>query len=188
MKKTYWLFLIICVTSFAQETTLDRKKNEFRVDFLNLLIAKKYSFSYEYFLKNDFSVGLSTVLSANSHLKEDFESGYRNNLTKLEINPYFRYALSKSKTRYYFVETFVSYNKGDFKEVVLQPETNGTSFYDFKITSYSDVAIGAGVGFKQYIKESFAIEVLISGGRNLIDTKKSQDYISRVGINLGYRF
>jgi hypothetical protein len=188
MKKIYWLILIVCTTSFAQETSLEQKKSEVRVDFLNLLIAKKYSFSYEHFLKNDISVGLSTVLSDNSHFKENFESGYRNNLTKLEINPYVRYALSKIKTRYYFVEAFVSYNKGDFKEVVLHSDTNTTSYYDFKITSYSDVAVGAGLGFKQYIKESFAIEVLISGGRNLIDTKKSQDYISRVGINLGYRF
>lgn len=56
------------------------------------------------------------------------------------------------------------------------------------MSKYTDVALGGSVGYKMYFNESIAMEVLVGYGYNLTNTEKSPDKISRVGINIGYRF
>ena len=98
-----------------------------------------------------------------------------------------RYALSKSKSRYYFAEIFGSYNGGDFKEIVRLTD-NDIDYYTIKKSKYTDIGLGGSLGYKMYFKDSIALEFIVGFGSNLTNRDKSPDVISRVGLNLGYRF
>ena len=192
MKKIICLFLLISLASQAQQSNavsaLDSKKNEFRVDVLSVLVYTKASLSYERFFGDDWSTGFNVNFSNSQKLNDDFDNGYRNNVPKYEFNPYLRYALSKSKARYYFAEFFGSYNGGDYKEIIRLTDGNGNDYYTTKKSKYTDFGLGGSLGYKMYFKESFALEFIVGFGSNLTNREKSPDVISRVGLNLGYRF
>jgi len=190
MKKIIFLLLFSPMVILAQESqsNLDAKKNEVRLDVLSVITSGKFGLSYERFLGKDFSVGVNANFSNSSKTKSDFNESSRNNLPKYEINPYVRYALSKSKTRYYFAEVFASSNGGDYKEIVRLTDGAGNDYYTTQVTKYTDFGLGGGLGYKMYIKEAWVIEFLAGFGSNLSNREKSPDVISRVGLNLGYRF
>jgi hypothetical protein len=189
MKKLLCFLFFFSLFSQAQEnTSITQKKNEFRVDALAIILSNKASISYEYFFEGYLSTGINVNFSNSSKLTHDFENGYRNNLPKIELNPYIRYALSRSRTSYYFAEAFGSYNSGDYKEIIRLVGTDGNAYYTTQKSKYSDIALGGGLGYKMYFKNSIALELLVGFGSNLTNKAKSPDVISRVGINLGYRF
>ncbi len=189
MKKLFSLLLLFSLASQAQENSvIANKKNEFRVDVLSAIVSTKASLSYERFFSKDFSTGFNVNFSNSNKLNDDFDNGYRNNVPKFEFNPYLRYALSKSKARYYFAEVFGSYNGGDYKEIIRLQDQNGIGYYATQKSKYTDFALGGGLGYKMYFKDCIAFEVLVGFGSNLTNKAKSPDVISRVGISLGYRF
>ena len=188
MKKIILLFLLSCFSIKAQESKPVEKKNEFRVDVLSAITYGKLGLSYERFLAHDFSVGVNANFSNSSKIQDEFNDGFRNNLPKYEINPYLRYALSKSKSRYYFAEIFASANGGDFKEIIRTNDVNGNGYYTVEKSKYNDIGLGGSLGYKMYFKKSFALEFLVGFGSNLTNRTKSPDVITRVGVNLGYRF
>ena len=189
MKKLFCLFLLITLASQAQESTLlASKKNELRVDVLSAIVYTKASFSYERFFGKDFSTGFNVNFSNSNKLNDDFDNGYRNNVPKFEFNPYLRYALSKSKSRYYFAEVFGSYNGGDFKEIIRLVDENNNGYYATQKSKYTDFGLGGSLGYKMYFHDSIALEFIVGFGSNLTNREKSPDVISRVGLNLGYRF
>lgn len=188
MKKLILILLLFTSLANAQENTPNPKKNEIRIDVLQAILSSKASVSYERFLNNDFSVGININFTSSSKVKEDFDKGYQNNMPKYEFNPYIRYALSKGKKSYYFAEIFGSYNGGEFKEILYKVDENLNGYYETKKSNYTDFGAGACLGYKMYFSDSFGMELLVGFGYNLINTDKSPDKISRVGINLGYRF
>jgi hypothetical protein len=188
MKKTILLLLFVSNFATAQESTPNPRKNEFRVDVLQAILSSKASISYERFLDNDFSYGINVNFTNSSKVATDFEEGNTNNLPKYELNPYVRYALSKGKKNYYFAEVFGSYNGGEFKEIVYKIDQDLNGFYTTEKSNYSDVALGGSIGFKSYFTNSLGMEVLVGFGYNLLNPDKSPDKITRVGINLAYRF
>lgn len=188
MKKIIFLLCLVPVFVTAQENKLESKKNEVRFDVLSVITSGKFGLSYERFLGKDFSVGLTANFLNSTNTKDDFNESSRNNLPKYEFNPYVRYALSKSKKRYYFAEIFASSNGGDYKEIAKLTDTNGNDYYLTQVSKYSDFGLGGGLGYKMYIKEAWVIEFLVGFGSNLSNRDKSPDVISRVGLNLGYRF
>ena len=92
--------------------------------------------------------------SNSSKLNDDFDNGYRNNLPKFEFNPYLRYALSKSKSRYYFAEVFGSYNGGDFKEIIRLVDEDNNGYYTTQKSNYTDFGLGGSLGYKMYFHDS----------------------------------
>lgn len=188
MKKIVFFLLFTTCFSQAQTSILADKKNEIRLDVLSVITSGKFGISYERFLEKDFSVGFNANFSNSKKTKDDYDSGYRNNLPEYEINPYVRYALSKGKTRFYFAEVFASANSGDFKEVVRILDSNNNAFYTTQKSNYTDLALGGSLGYKMYFKDAFALEFLVGFGKNLLNDDKSPDYVSRVGLNFGYRF
>ncbi len=191
MKKLFCLLLLLSWASQAQEgenTVLANKKNELRVDVLSAIVYTKASLSYERFFGGDWSTGFNVNFSNSDKLNEDFDNGYRNNVPKFEFNPYIRYALSKSKSRYYFAEVFGSYNGGDYKEIIRLTNESGIDYYTTEKSKYTDIGLGGSLGYKMYFSNSIALEFIVGFGSNLTNKKKSPDVISRVGLNLGYRF
>lgn len=188
MKKIIFLLLLSPLLVLGQESKLEAKKNEVRFDVLSVITSGKFGLSYERFIGKDFSVGLNANFSNSNKTKSDFNDSSRNNLPKYEINPYVRYALSKSKTRYYFAEVFASANGGDFKEIVKLTDSNNNDYYTIDVSKYTDFGLGGGLGYKMYIKEAWVIEFMAGFGSNLSNRDKSPDVISRVGLSFGYRF
>ncbi len=188
MKKIIILFLFTTLYVNAQESSISAKKNEFRVDVFSAIAFGRISVSYERFIGKNFSVNLNTNFSNSNKIQNEFDGGSRNNLSKYEFNPSIRYALSKGKSSYYFAEIFASANGGDYKEIIRAIDENGNGYYTTQVSKYTDFALGGGLGYKMYFKRAYAVELLVGFGKNLTNTIKSPDIISRVGINLGYRF
>lgn len=188
--KKFLLIILFCgpfMTAQEAASNLASKKNEVRVDLLSLVALSKYNLSYERYTGEKFSMGLSLNYSNSDKVNDDFDEGNRNTRPKYEITPFVRYRLSEGLSRFYFAEVFVSANGGDFREIVRNVES-GVGHYEIEKSEYFDVAVGAGAGYKMYIKEQFAIELMVGFGLNTIDTQKSPDVFSRVGLSFGYRF
>lgn len=189
MKKLLLLALFSVGIAHAQEEEkmLDGR-HEVRVDLLSLALKSEVNLTYEHFLNADWSVGVYGGFASGDHLEDDFDSGNRNNLPKYQVNPFVRYNLSKGQKSFYFAEVFLSANGGDFKETVRKIDGNGNGYYVNEKSTYSDFGAGAGLGYKLYIKEKFAVELNVGFGANLFNTDKSPDVLSRVGLSFGYRF
>lgn len=193
MKKISLLFcFFLALGSYAQTNSdslvspIVAKKNEVKIDGLNLISNGRLGISYERFLNSNFSVGITGMFLNKSSKEDKFATDDTRTLIDYQVIPYVRYALSKSAVNLYYVEAFTSINGGQFKELVKL--NNGAA--DYVVTSvkdYNDVAIGASVGYKFYIKESFVVDVTIGMGKNLLHADSPKN-ISRLGINLGYRF
>ncbi len=194
MKKLLFIALLCTQLTHAQEvrdslrTEILNRKNELRVDVLSLILSSKINLSYERFLDKDFSVGVAFGYIRHDEANDDFDRGYRNYLPVYEINPYVRYNLSKSLIHFYFAEVFLSANGGDFKEIVRLNDEAGNAYYTTEKSTYTDFGIGAGVGYKIYIKEKVPLEIMVGFGTNLFNKEKSPDVLNRVGISVGYRF
>lgn len=192
MKKLLLLLLLASQWMIAQDTipksALLNKKNEVRVDVLSLVAFSKINLTYERFLNSGFSVGISASSSNSKKVNDDFDEGNRNTFPKYEITPFVRYNLSQGVRSFYFAEIFASANSGDFRETVLLTDASNNDYYVIRKSSYSDVALGAGVGYKYYIKDAFGIEFLVGFGANLFNKDKSPDILSRAGLGVSYRF
>lgn len=189
MKKITVLFLFSIFLASAQDNqSFDLGKNEVKFDVFSLVAFGKVHVSYERFLSDDFSVGVSGNFNQSTSREEDFELGKNRTLEDYQIIPFVRYSLSKSQIRYYFVEVFVSANQGKYRELERLVDENNNGYYEAIQKDYSDFAIGGAIGHKFYIKEKLGIDIFVGMGKNLFSSGESPDYISRVGINVGYRF
>jgi len=190
MKKWMFMALVAFQFSHAQESSsvLDSKKNEVKFDVLSAIAFSKFHISYERFLNKDWSVGISGGIQESNKNKEDFQNGYDRSLPEYEVSPFVRYALSKSVKNFYFAEVFVSANGGKYREIKRFDDGFGNGYYDSQEDNYSDLAIGAALGYKLYLKEKFGLELVIGMGKNLFNTDKSPEVIPHVGLNFGYRF
>ncbi|RZJ72782.1 hypothetical protein [Flavobacterium sp.] len=193
MKKLLIACLLVSGMAFAQEAENENKapvaskKNEFRVDVLSLIAYGKANISYERFGQGKWSYGLTGSFTVGDKFEKDFDEGFRSTLPKYEVIPYIRYKMSNSDAHYYFIEGFISANGGDFREI--ERVVDGTNAY-YKISKegYFSVAPGASIGYKVYFADRVALEFLVGAGFNILDSDKSPDVISRIGLNLGYRF
>lgn len=191
MKKLLLLFLLCFQFIQAQDSIpkspLYNKKNEIRIDVLATALTR-LNLTYERFLDKKYSIGISCVYSNNKKLRDDFEAGNINNFTKYEVIPFVRYNFSQGRRNFYFAEIFANVNGGDYREIVLLTDADNYNYYTVVESNFIDLAMGAAVGYKYYIKDQFGIEFLVGFGSNLFNKTKSLDIVSRVGLGASYRF
>lgn len=191
MKKLLFLFLISFQLIQAQDTIpnslLFQKKNELRVDILAVAFSR-LNVTYERFLNRKISIGITGIFSNSKKAKDDFDEGNINSFTKYELIPFARYNLSQGQRSFYFAEVFANVNGGDFREIALLTDAANNNYYAVSKSNYSDLGMGAAVGYKYYIKDQFGIELLVGFGSNLFNKDKSPDILSRVGFSTSYRF
>jgi len=197
MKKISLIFLVfISLSTYAQSTEntstdtivspILAKKNELKLDVLNLTAFGKLGISYERFLNQDFSIGITGMVFNKKSKNDDFLTDDTRTKIDYQVIPYVRYALSKSATNLYYLEGFINVNGGEYKE--LKTFNNGTADYVLITRNdYNDVALGGAVGYKLYFKESFVLDLTVGLGKNLFQ-ENSPSTVARLGINLGYRF
>lgn len=76
------------------------KKNEIKINLINLIDSKFIDISYEYLINEKSSIGIETLFNFNSRNKDISKL---NNLTKFSLTPYYRRYFSKK-----YAEVFLS--------------------------------------------------------------------------------
>ncbi len=167
MKKT-----VAIIVMFVASLTYGQK--EVTLDLGNALVMKTLQVSYEHYLTDQSSVGLSALFNF-----EERTSDLRYNEDTM-ITPFFRHYFTANRNWNYFGEIFLGINSG---EDVVDDSEGSPSF----IQKYTDGALGVSVGTK-YISNGGLVVSLLGGlGRNMF-TDKSPTVVPRFGVNVGYRF
>ncbi|TYP99959.1 uncharacterized protein DUF3575 [Tenacibaculum adriaticum] len=166
MKKNLIIFAVF-LSSFVQA------QQEVSVDLGDALVMKTLEVSYEYYLSDQSSVGLSGLFNFNGR-NSDFRYKEENMVT-----PYFRHYFTTNSTWNYFGEIFMGINSGE-EEIKMLGSPN-------QYEQYTDGALGVSIGSKYISNGGFVVSVLGGIGRNLF-TDKSPAVVPRVGLNVGYRF
>lgn len=191
MKKKLLLLLLLPVYliqaqnhSVKKDTLILRNKNEIRLDIGKLLFSSRLKVSYERFLNKDFSYGISGMYFRENYSDNIF---YNSNFKKkFEIEPFVRYSISKNIQRFFYVESFSSISNGNYKEIKRLSDGE-YAFYDRTESNFTNVAVGAAIGYKFYVKEHFCMDFNF-GLSTFVYNKKETESLPKFGINLGYRF
>lgn len=180
------LFLMCSIVSFAQEAEKkypqdQEKKYELKLNTFNLIAFASLDVSYEKLINENSSLGVALFYNFSDQESDIvFER-------KFSLTPYYRWFFSETRlARGFFVEGFGMLNTYDDEYYV----------YDYSVENQSQTAfaLGVSVGGKFVTKSGFTTEVYLGIGRNLIKSKKDDDYyfnndiVGRFGISIGYRF
>lgn len=165
MKKLVLLItLFIGSFGFAQQ--------ELKLDVANALIIKSLSFSYEKYLSDESSFGVSALFNL---AKQSADFRYNENTM---ITPYYRHYFTTNAQWNFFGEGFLGINSGKKESI------KDSDIYDVK---YTDGALGVAVGTKYIATGGLTIDVYGGLGRNLFSSD-SPAIVPRVGLNVGWRF
>ena len=165
MKKILIAFtLLISSLSYSQQ--------EIKLDIADALIIRSLEFSYENYISDNSSFGLSALFNL---AKQDVSFRYNENLM---ITPYYRHYFTTNEQWNFFGEGFVGINSGKKESV------DDSGLYDLK---YTDGALGIAVGTKYIAEGGLIIDAYAGVGRNLFGTD-SPVIVPRIGLNIGWRF
>jgi len=165
MKKIILAFtLLISALGYSQQ--------EIKVDVANPLIIKSLGFSYESYLTEDSSFGVSLLINLAD---QDVSFRYNENLM---IAPYYRHYFTTNEQWNFFGEGFLGINSGKKESI------EDSNVFDVK---YTDGALGVAVGTKYVSSGGFIIDLYGGLGRNLFGSD-SPTLVPRVGLNIGWRF
>lgn len=165
MKKVILAFtLFVSSFGFSQQ--------EIKLDIADALIIRSLEFSYENYLNETSSFGVSALFNL---AKQEVNFRYNENMM---ITPYYRHYFSTNEQWNFFGEGFLGINSGKKESV----EDSGN--YDVK---YTDGALGIAVGTKYIAQGGLVIDAYVGAGRNLFGTE-SPVIVPRIGVNVGWRF
>ena len=197
MKNLITLFFIITLTSYSQDkiqqveviktdTQIEEFSKqigteEFKLDFLDLLVFPALSVGYEKI--NDSSTAFGTTLFINLGGED---SDWNDNLA---ITPYYRFYFLQSEDYGgygVFAEVFTKFAFGDAEVYNLTSST-------YNEENYFDMALGLAVGRKWINRKGFTLETLFGVGRNLFFDEESDSgdrsaASARLNISIGKRF
>lgn len=165
MKKILVAFAIL-ISSFANA------QDEIKLDIFDALVLKTVEVSYEHYLSDQSSVGVSALFNFEKRTAD-----FRYN-EKRSVTPFFRHYFTTEYNWNFFGEAFLSVNYGEKKIT----NAGVTTFDD-----YTDGALGVAVGLKYATASGFTVDVYGGAGRNLF-TSNSPIIVPRTGVNLGWRF
>lgn len=162
--KKILLVLALFISSFSYS------QQEVKLNIANALVIKTLEISYEYYLNEQSSVGVSGLISF-----EKKTSDFRYNEDKM-LTPYFRHYFSTDRMWNLFGEAFFGINSG-------QKEIEDTGVFE----KFSDGALGIAIGTKYTSNGGLVIDVYGGLGRNLFSSN-SPIIVPRLGVNVGWRF
>ena len=161
-------FILLC-TLFVSIFTFSQK--EIKLDIADALVIRSLEFSYEHYLTENSSVGVSALFNLT---KQDENFRYNENMM---ITPYYRHYFTTNKQWNFFGEGFLGVNSGK-KETL-----KDSGVYD---VSYTDGALGIAVGTKYIATGGLIIDAYAGVGRNLFGSN-SPVLVPRIGLNIGWR-
>jgi hypothetical protein len=163
----------ILVTIAIVSASFAQAQQEIKLDIFDALALKTIQISYERYLDEQSSVGISGMLNFEKN-----SADFRYN-EKRAITPFFRHYFTTDSQWNFFGEAFFSFNFGE-EEIGV---SGGPSIYE----DYTDGALGIAVGTKYISEKGFTIDIYGGVGRNLF-SDNSPIIVPRVGVNLGWRF
>ncbi|RZN82321.1 MAG: DUF3575 domain-containing protein [Winogradskyella sp.] len=171
MKKIFLILLCISFVSIQaqeqSESDVYSGNHELKINGLFLVVGA-FDVTYEYLLNEESGIGISVFLPYDSDIKDDIQ---------YYISPYYRFYFGKKYAAGFFLEGFGMLNS-------IEPDLFSNTD-DFE----TDFALGIGLGGKWVTKGGFVGELSLGVGRNLFNTDKTDiDFVSKLGITLGYRF
>jgi hypothetical protein len=167
MKKTILIItLLIGSFGFAQQ--------EIKLDLADALIVKSLEFSYEKYLSEESSIGVSALFNL---AKQSSDFRYNENTM---ITPYYRHYFTTNSQWNLFGEGFFGINSGKY-------EVTNEASPEISYEKYTDGALGVAVGTKYIASGGLIIDLYGGIGRNLFGTN-SPVLVPRVGLNIGWRF
>ena len=197
MKNLLTLLFIFSLTSYSQnnvqqvevvktDTQIEEFSKqigteEFKLDFLDLLVFPALSVGYEKI--NDSSTAFGTTLFINLGGED---SDWNDNLA---ITPNYRFYFLQSEDYGgygVFAEVFTKFAFGDAEVYNLTSST-------YNEENYFDMALGLAVGRKWINRKGFTLETLFGIGRNLFFDEESDSgdrsaASARLNISIGKRF
>jgi hypothetical protein len=153
-------------------SSLGYTQQEIKLDIADALVIKGLEFSYENYLTETSSFGVSVLFNL---AKQEENFRYNENLM---ITPYYRHYFSSEYKWNFFGEGFVGINSGKKESII------DSGNFDIK---YTDTALGIAVGTKYISDGGLTIELYGGFGRNLFGSD-SPVLVPRLGLNVGWRF
>ena len=138
-----------------------------------------------HFTNKNFSYGITTHLNLNKNAFEYIV--YNNKAVTYEISPFVRYSLSKKQNSFFYLESFLNVNGGEFRTSERINDELGNGYYIKSMKKYSDLGIGFGTGYKFYIKKTVGIDLNLGLSRNLFNDE-SINVLPKGNIVFSYRF
>jgi hypothetical protein len=167
MKKIVLLIaLLMGSLGFAQQ--------EIKLDIADALIIRSLEFSYENYLTNESSIGVSALFNL---AKQTTNFRYNENTM---ITPYYRHYFTTDSEWNFFGEGFFGINSGKY-------EVTDEASQEIRYKKYTDGALGVAVGTKHIASGGLVIDVYGGIGRNLFGSN-SPILVPRIGLNVGWRF
>lgn len=162
----------IVVAALLFASSLVNAQQEIKLDLADALVMKTIEVSYEYYLSDQSSVGLSALFNF-----EKVSADFRYN-EKQMFTPYFRHYFTSNRNWNHFGEVFLGINTGE-KEI----DVAGAKAYK----KYTDGALGLAVGTKYISNGGFVVGIYAGAARNMF-AEDSYAVVPRAGVNVGYRF
>ncbi len=175
-------FLMVFSFGFGQiKDSASLPKNELKGNGL-LLLTGFPEFSYERIINDESSFGVSMGFAIDESIT-----------SKFQLTPYYRHFFGKKPASGFYAEGFTMLNsvKPEIYDYIYFPATN--SYIESTTSeSYTNFAVGFGLGGKWVSKNGFIFEIGAGVGRNLTNSDKNDFYdttfVGRGGITFGYRF
>ncbi len=161
--------IIVLISVVISTITYGQKYHEIKIDALEALVTPAVDLSYEYAINAYGSVGSSIFFRVDEPKTKEFR--------KFMLSPYYRHHFYDNKSygqKGFFIEGLLNY-------VNYQDERQEDE-------NYNDFGIGFGGGVKIISGGGFTIDGHAALIRNFQADDRSDDFLIRFGINLGFRF
>jgi len=186
------LFLLLGLSSFSQEPVTenetiyrrDTAKNELSIGALNLVVFGALDLAYERILTPNSSWALEAFILALDRNNEDLGGAYSKDYS---LTGKFKYFFGERSTSGFYVNGLAMISSGEDNNDYYEYDQYGTSYYISDSKSYTDFALGFGLGGKFVAKQGFVFDLSAGIGRNLFSSD-SPTIVGQLNANLGYRF
>jgi hypothetical protein len=185
------LFLLLSLSSFSQEPVTenetiyrrDTAKNELTIGALNLVVFGALDLSYERILNPNASWAVEAFILALSRDNEDLSDAYSKDFS---LTGKYKYFFGERSTWGFYVNGLAMISSGEDNNDYYEYDQYG-SYYVNDSKSYTDFALGFGLGGKFVAKQGFVFDLSAGIGRNLFSSN-SPTIVGQLNANLGYRF
>ena len=150
-------------------------KHEVRLDIFQLIVLPGIELSYEHYIDDVSSWGVSTFFNFD----RSYSEGYR--FESFEVSPYYRlyFRAKKDHNSGFFVQPFVSLTQGVYDNY------DGSNGY-YSESDYFGFAAGALIGRKWVNKLKYTFEIHVGVGR-FLNFEEGSAY-PRINFAIGKRF
>lgn len=185
MKNNIGIFLLFLWLSSISLNAQEIPRNEVNYNILNTIIFASVEVGYEFFIDYDQSIGAKLLINDRRNFKNE-SHGQKYNTNSIQLNYSYYFGINNPGSELY-IQPFVKYRFGDFKEEKENPET---AAIELQKTDMNTFIIGLGAGYTWNFSNSFVMGPYVNFGRNFSSEVKERfsafDFYG--GFAIGYRF